>query len=103
MPSTPVHGIPLDKKLPLLMAVVLLVVLMTAVLVVNRETRRAAQLVATHKVNETAENIALLLSQTPGRLADGLKALSHDTVLFNVLRARKPSSRDIGAVEAKLA
>jgi signal transduction histidine kinase len=92
----------LERKLPLLMTGVLLIVLITGVIVVDREATRAAEVVTAHKVDETSRNIAELLKATPARVADVLRPISRDTVVRRVLTA-PPKERDLALVRAMLA
>ena len=52
------QGMSIERKLPLLLTGVLLVVLLAGILVLNREVGRAAAVVAADKVKQTTATIA---------------------------------------------
>ena len=101
--GTPPRGMSLERKLPLLMTGVLLIVLIAGVVVLDREVRRAAEVVTANKIEETAKNIANLLKATPARSAEALGPIARDTIVRRVLSSRSRSPRDIALVEAMLA
>ena len=96
-------GMSLERKLPLLMMGVLVIVLTAGVVVLDREVRRAAEVVTANKIEETAKNIADLLKATPVRTAETLGPLARDSVVRRVLTSRSPSPRDIAHVQTMLA
>src|SRR5512141_2548598 len=99
----PVRGMSLERKLPLLMTAVLLVVLAAGVLVVDREVRRAAQVVTAHKVDEASSSIAHLLEGNGPRLSETLRPAASDSVVVRALGSSNPSAANIAALRGRLA
>lgn len=97
------HGMSIERKLPLLLTGVLLVVLLAGILVLNREVGRAAAVVAADKVKQTTATIAKLLDQNPNATAQALREVVRDETLLHVLESRSPSRADIAAVRRLLA
>ena len=93
----------LERKLPLLMTAVLLTVLVAGVLILDREVRRATEVVTAHKIEETSKNIAGLIALGPVRSADILKPVITDSAVIRALTTPSPSARRIAAVRARLA
>ena len=92
----------LERKLPLLMTAVLLVVLVTGVLVVDREVRRAAQVVTAHKVDEASASIAHLLEGNGPRVAESLGPAARDSEIVRALVSPKPSAADLATLRSRL-
>ena len=82
---------------------VLLLVLATGVIVVDREVRRAAQVLTAHKVQQAAANIAALLSPTAPRVAAGIRPIARDTIVHRALVSDNPSPRDLRMIHNRLA
>jgi signal transduction histidine kinase len=93
----------IERKLPLLLTGVLLVVLLAGILVLNREVGRAAAVVAADKVKQTTATIARLLDQNPNATAQALREVVRDEALLRVLESPSPSRADIAAVRRLLA
>jgi signal transduction histidine kinase len=94
-----VRGMSLERKLPLLMTGVLLVVLVAGVLVVDREARRAATAVTTNKLQETATTIAQLLDATGARTAQALLPIARNSSVLRALATPNPTRRDLTATQ----
>ena len=92
----------LERKLPLLMIAVLLVVLVTGVLVVDREVRQAAQVVTAHKVDEASSSIAHLLEGNGPRVSEAMGPVTRDSAVVRALTALTPSAADLAAVRRRL-
>lgn len=97
-----VRGMSLERKLPLLMTGVLLVVLAAAVLVVDREARRANAVVTSNKLQQTAVTVARLIAQNMSRVAQTLRPIARDTTVLRVLKSDKPSRSDLAVVQGML-
>jgi signal transduction histidine kinase len=93
----------LERKLPLLMTGVLLVVLTAGVLILDREVRRASEVVTAHRIEETAKNIAGLLSQSTRRAAEVMRPVTRDTLIIRALTTTAPSARTLARVRRRLA
>ncbi len=93
----------IERKLPLLLTGVLLVVLLSGVIVLNREVGRAAAVVAADKVKQTTTTIARLLDQNPAATSQALRGVVRDEALVRVLESPSPSRRDIAEVRRLLA
>ncbi|HXV17934.1 MAG TPA: HAMP domain-containing sensor histidine kinase [Gemmatimonadaceae bacterium] len=98
----PVRGMSLERKLPLLMTAVLLVVLVAGVLVVDREVRRAAQVVTAHKVDEASSSIAHLLEGNGSRVSETMGPATHDSAVVRALTTPSPSAADVAALRSRL-
>ena len=97
-----VRGMSLERKLPLLMTGVLLVVLAAAVLVVDREARRANAVVTSKELQQTATTVARLIAQSGLRVAQTLRPIARDTTVLRVLTSEKPSRSDLAVVQGML-
>ena len=93
----------LERKLPLLMTAVLLVVLIAGVLVLDREVRRTAEVVAAEKVKQTTSTIARLIEQNPAAFATSLRGITRDPDVIRFLTSDTQSKRQIQAVRRMLA
>jgi signal transduction histidine kinase len=93
----------LERKLPLLMTAVLLVVLAAGVLVLDREIGRAAEVVAANKVQQTSVTIARLVEGNPSAFATALRSVARDPDVIHILTSSSPSTRDIDGVRRMLA
>jgi signal transduction histidine kinase len=93
----------LERKLPLLMTVVLLIVLVAGVLVLDREVTRANEVVAANKVKETADQIARLISSNGRNFAALARPLARDNAILKVLRSPSPTWRELRAAQRVLA
>ena len=93
--DSPVRGLSLERKLPLLMTAVLLVVLVAGVLVLDREVGRAAEVVAANKVKETTDQIAGLIDQNPATFAATMRPATRARAIRRVLRSPAPTRREL--------
>ena len=100
--DSPIKGMSLERKLPLLMTAVLLIVLLAGVLVLDREVGRAAEVVAVNKVREATDQIAGLISQTTVNLSTSMRPVTRATAVRRVLRSPSPSRRDLNAARLLL-
>jgi signal transduction histidine kinase len=93
-----VKGMSLERKLPLLMTGVLLVILASGVLVMERETRRAAEVVNRSRLQEVSGSIAqLVVAVRPGMLAR-LHIAADNPAILRSLRAGRVAGGDRAAV-----
>lgn len=92
----------IERKLPLLMTGVLLVVLAAGVVVVDREGRRASAAVNSNKLQQTSVTIGGLIAQTGPRIGLALRPIARDTTVLRVLASEKPSRRDLAVVQDML-
>ena len=93
----------LERKLPLLITGVLLMVLVAGVAILDREVRRAAEVVTAHKIDETSKNIADLLAQGPPRIADALRPVARSRLVISALTSPNPSPRTLTRIRNRLA
>ena len=93
----------LERKLPLLMTVVLLIVLIAGVLVLDRDVSRANEVVAANKVKETTDQIAQLISGNGRNFAALARPLARDNSILKVLRSPSPHWRELRAARLVLA
>ncbi|HEX6574239.1 MAG TPA: HAMP domain-containing sensor histidine kinase, partial [Gemmatimonadaceae bacterium] len=98
-----VRGLPLEKKLPLLMTGVLLAVVVTGVIVVQREVRRASSLVTAHKLEESTKNFANLVGGTSTSVTARLGPLTRDSSIRRLIAVSPASERDRQLAQAQLA
>ena len=82
---------------------VLLIVLIAGVVVVDREVRRAAEVVTANKVEEGANQIAEILQGTPDNLRRTLRPVAVSAAVRKVLTSPAPSSREIARARVLLA
>ena len=101
--ETPTRGMSLERKLPLLMTAVLLVVLAAVTVLLDREARRAAEVVASNKARENAASISGLLAQNGPAFANLLKTASRERSVQQLLHASQPSRRELDAAQRVLA
>jgi signal transduction histidine kinase len=92
----------LERKLPLLMTGVLLVVLAAGVVVVDREGRRATAAVNSSKLQQTSVTVGGLIAQTGPRIGIALRPIARDTTVLRVLASGKPSRRDLAVIQDML-
>lgn len=97
-----VRGMSLERKLPLLMTGVLLMVLTAGVVVVDREGRRATAVVNSNKLQQSSATIAGLIAQTGPRIGLALRPIARDTTVLRVLTSEKPSRSDLAVVQDML-
>jgi signal transduction histidine kinase len=98
----PVKGMSLERKIPLMMTAVLLVILTAGVVLSYREVRRAGDLVTTHRIEEVAKQLATLIAASRPRMAERVQPLIVDPTFTRVLTAEVPSRRDLSTVRAAL-
>ncbi|MEO8193546.1 MAG: HAMP domain-containing sensor histidine kinase [Gemmatimonadales bacterium] len=96
------NGVSLQRKLPLLMTAVLLVILAGGVLLAYREVRVSAELVAVHRVQEVADQIARLVETSGPRLGERLRPIAADSTVLRALTSPQPSTSDLNAVRQNL-
>lgn len=96
-------GMRLERKLPLLMTGVLLAILASGVLVVDREVRRAAEVVNHHHLQEISSSMAGIIVGTRSRNVARLRALAANAAVRRSLRAGAMLGRDRPAVSRALA
>src|SRR5512141_1137011 len=94
-----VRGMSLERKLPLLMTGVLLMVLTAGVVVVDREGRRATAVVNSNKLQQSSATIAGLIGQNSPRIGLALRPVAQDTTVLRVLTSEKPSRSDLAVVQ----
>jgi signal transduction histidine kinase len=92
----------LERKLPLLMTAVLLVVLAAGVVVLERELRRSAEVLSANKLKENAITIAKLVEQSGPGLANTLKSFTRDSEVTRILSAPVVSRSDRALLRSKL-
>ena len=98
-----VRGMSLERKLPLLMTAVLLVILGGGVLLAYREIRRAAEILLTDRLQDFTDGIASAAGVAPGRIALELREAARDPVVKRVLTVQQPSRADLARVTELLA
>lgn len=98
-----IRGISLERKLPLLMTAVLVVILGGGVLLAYREIRRGSEAVAVSRLKGFTDGLATAAAGSVPRLADQLREVARDPVVHRVLTSRTPSRSDLDAVTAILA
>ena len=96
--DSPLKGMSLERKLPLLMTAVLLVVLGAGVLVLDRQTRRASEVVTANKLKETTETVGRLIEAFGPGLANVFRPIARDNAILRALKSPNPSRRDVAAV-----
>jgi signal transduction histidine kinase len=94
---------PLERKLPLLMTAVLLVMVAAGILVVDHESRRANEVVSTRRLQDVSTKIAGLIASSRPVLATRLRTALADTAVQRVLLAEKPTAADSAKISAFLA
>jgi signal transduction histidine kinase len=97
------RGLPLQWKLPLLMTGVLLVVLAGGVLVVDRELRRAAEVVNGHQLQEFSRSIADLIETSRSRTLTRMREVASNAAVVRSLEAGRIAAPDRSAVSTALA
>ena len=98
-----VRGISLERKLPLLMTAVLMAILGGGVLLAYREVRRAAEVVATDRLQRFADGLAAAAFSSVPRIAEQLQGVARDPAVARVIRAATPLPEDVEAVNSLLA
>ena len=93
----------LERKLPLMMTAVLLIVLVAGVLVLDRDVSRANEVVAANKVKETTDQIARLIESNGPNFANLVRPLARDNAILRVLRSPSPTWRELRAAQRVLA
>ena len=71
-------GLSLERKLPLLMTAVLVVVLAAAVLVLDREVRRSTSVLVTHQLQQKAQTLGKLIDPTASIHANAFRPVARD-------------------------
>ena len=92
----------LEKKLPLLMTAVLLVVLVTGVVLLNRDVRRAAEVVSANKLRETTQTIANLIQSTGPQIEAALSPVAKDSDVTRALKSAAPTRAELAAARRAL-
>lgn len=98
-----VRGMSLERKLPLLMTAVLLVILGGGVLLAYREIRRAAEILLTDRLQDFTDGLAVAAGGAPGRIAEQLREVARDPVVRRVLTTQAPARADLATVTELLA
>ena len=98
-----VRGVSLERKLPLLMTAVLVVLLGVGVVLAYREVRRASEVVATGRLQGFTDALAASAVQSLPRLAERLREVARRPEVQRVLTGATPSRADLDAVNTVLA
>ena len=93
----------LERKLPLLMTAVLLVILGGGVLLAYREIRRAAEILLTDRMQEFTDALADQAGATPIGIGERLRPVARNPVVRRVLTTPDPSPSDLIRVTRVLA
>jgi signal transduction histidine kinase len=101
--ETTARGMSLERKLPLLMTGVLLVVLAAGVLVLDRELRRSAEVISATKLKENTIAIGKLIEGSGASFASAVRPFTRDNDVITVLRDPTPSRRTLIRVQNRLA
>lgn len=98
-----VRGTSLERKLPLLMTAVLVVLLGVGVLLAYREVRRASEVVATGRLQRFTDGLAVAAAQAFPRWSDRLREAARDPAVRRALTDRTPSRAGLDAASSILA
>ena len=98
-----IRGMSLERKLPLMMTAVLLVIVGGGVVLAYRELRRAAEVVAVGRLENFIDGLATAAAQSHSRVADELRDAAREPVVQRVLKTPRPSTGDLAAARKMLA
>lgn len=93
----------LERKLPLLMTAVLLVILGGGVLLAYREIRRAAEILLSDRMQDFTDALAAQAAGTPAGIGDRLRVVARNPVVRRVLTSPAPSRSDLARATRLLA
>ena len=97
-----VKGMSLERKLPLLMTAVLLVLLGGGVLFSYREVRRASEVVATGRLRDFTDGLAASTSSSIPRLSAQFREVAREPLVRRALVARTVSAQDLAGIKTNL-
>ena len=98
-----IRGMSLERKLPLMMTGVLLVILGGGVLLAYREIRRAAEVVSVGRLENFIDGLATAAAASHVRVAEELRDAAREPVIHRVLQASRPRPGDLGSARRLLA
>jgi signal transduction histidine kinase len=96
-------GMSLEKKLPLMMSAVLLLILTVGVTLAYRQARNAAEEFAQQRVRQVTNELATLVSSSQPRIAKLLAAAGADPDVLDALENTAPSKATLPKATAALA
>jgi signal transduction histidine kinase len=94
-----IRGMSLERKLPLMMTAVLLVIVGGGVLLAYRELRRAAEVVSVGRFQKFIDGLATAAASSHPRVADDLRDAAREQAIQRVLTTTRPSPRDVAAAQ----
>src|SRR5687768_3344567 len=98
-----IRGMSLERKLPLMMTGVLLVIVGGGVVLAYRELRRAAEVVSVGRLEKFIDGLATAAASSHPRVAEELRDAARERAIQRVLTATRPSQGDLAAARRMLA
>jgi signal transduction histidine kinase len=98
-----IRGMSLERKLPLMMTAVLLVIVGGGVVLAYRELRRAAEVVSVGRLERFVAGLANSAAAPHSRVADELRDAAREPAIQKLLTTSRPSAANIAAARRILA